>query len=136
MRVLVVTAPYYEEITEALLASAKKALLAAKCKVEVVSVAGALEIPQAIMLAWHTAKYDGFVALGCVVRGETAHFDYVCAESARGLMTLSVDQGALIGNGILTVNTLAQAKKRMHTKGKEAADALLSLFALKKKWKL
>ena len=104
-----------------------------------VFVPGAFEIPAAIAhAAREPAAYDGFVALGCVVRGETSHYDYVCGESARGLMDLSVREGLAIGYGILTVETLAQAEARADPargdKGGEAARAALAMIALKRRF--
>ncbi len=137
MRVLIVTAPYYQAVVAEMVKGAKAVCAARKAVAEVVSVPGALEIPAAIAIAERTQKYDGYVALGCVIRGETAHFEVVAGESARGLMELSLYSGAAVGNGILTVNTLAQAKKRAlvkgGNKGAEAANAVFALIDLKKK---
>ena len=110
------------------------ALGVAEKDLTLVEVPGALEIPAAIALALRAKRYAGFVALGCVVMGETAHFDIVSEQSARGLMDLAVQQNALIGNGILTVYTRDQAEKRAKPKGEEAAHALLSLLAHRRAW--
>src|SRR5690554_5660218 len=110
-RVLVVEARYYDMVGESLWAGARRALHAAGVSVDRVAVPGALEIPQAIAMVIDTANhgYDGAVALGCVIRGETSHYDIVAGESARALMDLALRHGFPIGNGILTVDTEAQA---------------------------
>jgi 6,7-dimethyl-8-ribityllumazine synthase len=133
MRVLIVEARFYPEISDALYEGAAKALSAAGISAERVDVPGALEIPGAIRLA--TGKYDGFVALGCVIRGETYHFEIVSNESARGLTDLMVRDGLCIGNGILTVENgeqaLARAAPDRGDKGGGAARACLALLKLK-----
>ncbi len=135
-RLLVVVAPYYRAIAEHLQRGAAAAAAEAAAAMETVFVPGAFEIPAAIAHAARSGAYDGFIALGCVVRGETRHYDYVCGESARGLMDLSVRDGLAIGYGILTVNTLAQAEERADPargdKGGEAARAALAMIALKR----
>jgi len=133
-RILIVEARFYPEISDALYEGAAKAL--ADVATERVTVPGALEIPAAIRLA--AKRYDGFVALGCVIRGETHHFDVVANESARGLMDLMVRDGLCIGNGILTVEDGAQALHRARPqeldKGGDAARACLALVALKRRF--
>jgi 6,7-dimethyl-8-ribityllumazine synthase len=138
---LIVEARFYDDMADALLDGAKSALDAAEATYDVVTVMGALEIPAAITFALigeeeGGAKYDGFVALGMIIRGETYHFDIVANESARALMDLSVDAAIAIGNGILTVDTDAQAwaraKKSEMDKGGFAAKAALKMIALKK----
>ena len=103
-----------------------------------VFVPGAFEIPGAIAHAARSKAYDGFVALGCVVRGETSHYDYVCGESARGLMDLSIRKRFAIGYGILTVENIAQAEERADPargdKGGEAVRACLAMIALKRRF--
>jgi 6,7-dimethyl-8-ribityllumazine synthase len=135
-RLLMVVAPYYRGIADQLQRGAETAAAEAEATLDRVFVPGAFEIPGAIALAAKTGLYDGYLALGCVVRGETSHYDYVCGESARGLMDLSVRDGMAIGYGILTVNTLAQAEERADTKrgdkGGEAARAALAMIALKR----
>jgi 6,7-dimethyl-8-ribityllumazine synthase len=135
-RILVVEGRYYEGIADALLAGARRALDAAKVAYDVLTVPGALEIPQAIALALdaaarRTAPYDGAVALGCVIRGETSHYDIVAGESARALMALGIARGVPVGNGILTVDVEAQAKVRAdpdgQDKGGTAVRAALAL---------
>jgi 6,7-dimethyl-8-ribityllumazine synthase len=133
MNILIVEARFYSHIANALLDGATAALDAAGANFERVSVPGALEIPPAIALAARSDKgYDGFVALGCVIRGETYHFEIVSNESARGLMDLGVRQGLCIGNGILTVENEEQALVRASAtgsdKGGDAARACLALI--------
>lgn len=136
--VLIVVAPFYRAIADALVAGATAALDAAGCRHEVIEVPGALEIPTAIRLASRARAFDGYVALGCVIRGETSHYDYVCGESARGLMDLSIQKHLPIGYGILTVENEAQAIARAdpatRDKGGEAARACLAVLALSKKF--
>jgi 6,7-dimethyl-8-ribityllumazine synthase len=138
--VLVVEARYYEDIAEALWAGAKRALDAAGVAYERVAVPGSLEIPQAVAIAADAAArggrtYDGAVALGCVIRGETSHYDIVAGESARALMDVGIARGLPVGNGILTVDTAAQAQARAGEwdKGGGAARAALALIALKRR---
>src|SRR4029079_18306130 len=107
-RVLVVESRYYPEIADALISGAEAEITKSGATLERVVVPGAFEIPGAIALA--AELYDGFLALGCVIRGETTHYDYVCGESARGLMDLSIQKKLAIGYGIVTVNTMEQAK--------------------------
>jgi 6,7-dimethyl-8-ribityllumazine synthase len=132
-RVLIVEARFYPHISDALYEGAAAALKAACVASERVTVTGALEIPAAIRMA--AKRFDGFVALGCVIRGETYHFEIVAGESARGLMELMVREGLCIGNGILTVEDEAQALRRAKRtdldKGGDAARACLALIALK-----
>ena len=131
--ILIVEARFYSHIANALLDGATAALDAAGASFERVSVPGALEIPPAIALAARSDKgYDGFVALGCVIRGETYHFEIVSNESARGIMDLGIRNGLCIGNGILTVENEEQALVRASTtgsdKGGDAARACLALI--------
>jgi 6,7-dimethyl-8-ribityllumazine synthase len=141
-RILVVEARFYDAIADALLAGAMKALKEAQAEVDCISVPGSLEIPTAIAIAADAARrrrrpYDGAVALGCVIRGETIHFEIVSHQSARGLMELSVARGLPIGNGIITVENEAQAFARARMdeqdKGGDAARAALVLVALKRR---
>lgn len=135
-RLLLVISPYYRGVADMMQRGAEAAAAESGATLDRVFVPGAFEIPAAIALAAKTGVYDGFVGLGCVVRGETSHYDYVCGESARGLMDLSVRDGLAIGYGILTVNTLAQAEERADTKrgdkGGEATRAALSMIALRR----
>jgi len=141
-RILIVEARFYDAIADALLAGAMKALKQARAEVDCISVPGSLEIPTAIAIAADAARrrrraYDGAVALGCVIRGETIHFEIVSHQSARGLMELSVSRGLPIGNGIITVENEAQAFARARMdeqdKGGDAARAALALVALKRR---
>jgi 6,7-dimethyl-8-ribityllumazine synthase len=132
-----VISPYYREVAEHMQRGAEAAAAEAGAVLECVLVPGAFEAPAAIALAAKTNAYDGYAALGCVVRGETSHYDYVCGESARALMNLSTDGGLAIGYGILTVNTLEQAIVRADPargdKGGEAVRACLAMIALKRR---
>jgi 6,7-dimethyl-8-ribityllumazine synthase len=136
MRVLIVEARFCPEISDALYDGAAHALELAGVASDRISVPGALEIPAAIALA--AEHYDGVVALGCVIRGETYHFEVVAGESARGLMELMTHKGLCIGNGILTVEDEAQAlhraKRQGLDKGGDAARACLALIALKERF--
>lgn len=133
--ILIVEARYYPDINDALLAGARHMLEKAGAKITTLSLSGALEIPGAISIAHEKGGFDGYVALGCVIRGETLHFDIVAQQSAAGLMQLSVEKALAIGNGILTVETMAQAKARAlpesQDKGGLAARACLELLAWK-----
>ena len=133
---LIVEARFYDHLNDLLIAGARAALEAAGHKVEVITVPGALEIPGTIAMAAESGRYDGFVAIGVVIRGETYHFEIVAGESARGIMALTMD-GIAIGNGILTVDNEAQALTRARPdekdKGGEAAKAAMALLALKAK---
>lgn len=130
--ILIVEARFYEHLNDMLLAGARAAIEAAGHSHETITVPGALEIPGAVSLA--AERYDAFVAIGVVIRGETYHFEIVAGESARGLMALTLD-GVAIGNGILTVENEAQALVRadpaQKDKGGEAAKAALAMLALK-----
>lgn len=132
-RILVVIAAFYREIAEMQLAGATATLEAAGAPHRVVEVPGALEIPTAIRLAARSGRYEGHVALGCVIRGETTHYETVCAESARGLTLLGLE-GIAIGNGILTCETMDQAVARADPGGMDkaggAAAAALRLVEL------
>ena len=135
---LIVEARFYSNIADAQLAGAKTALSAAGASFEHVSVPGALEIPVAIAMAVASQQhFDGYVALGCVIRGETTHYETVCSESARGLMDLAITENLAIGNGILTVEDEAQAWERADAarkdKGGNAARAAISLAMLRKR---
>ena len=136
--VLIVTARFYPDIAEELVRGAMLALEAAGASYEEVDVPGAFEIPAAIAFAQANEKYDGFVALGCVIRGETSHYEYVCMESARGLMNIALQHEAAIGYGILTVENETQARERADVregnKGGVAAEACLRMIALKRQF--
>jgi 6,7-dimethyl-8-ribityllumazine synthase len=134
-KLLIVEARFYEHLSDLLLEGARAAIEAEGHGHDIVTVPGALEIPAAISLA--ADRYDGFVALGVVIRGETYHFEIVAGESARGLMALTLD-GLAIGNGILTVEdeaqALARARRTDKDKGGEAAKAALAMMKLKERF--
>src|ERR1700733_10792416 len=141
-RILIVEARYYDDIADALLAGATKALKEAGAQFDCISVPGSPEIPSGISIALDAAQrkrrpYDGAVALGCVIRGKTIHFEIVSHQSARGLLDLSVARKIPIGNGIITVENEAQAKARASVKGEDkgggAVRAALTLVGLKKR---
>jgi 6,7-dimethyl-8-ribityllumazine synthase len=141
-RILLVEARYYEDIADMLLRGANRVLKDAGATFDLVTVPGALEIPAAIMIGLRGADareqpYDGVVALGCVIRGETSHYDIVAGESARAIMDISIALDMPMGNGILTVDTDAQARARARTTGQDkgggAARAALALVRFKRK---
>ncbi len=137
VKLLAVASPYYKDIYDQQIAGAKAIAEQAGVEIEVVEVPGALEIPTAIGIAARMSNYDGYVALGCIIRGETTHYDTVCNDSSRGLALLGL-QGLCIGNGILTVENYEQAEVRAQAdgqnKGGGAAAAALHLIALSRKW--
>jgi len=137
VKLLIVVAPYYKDIADDLVAGAKAEIEAVGGRWDLIEVPGALEIPTAIGIAERMANFDGYVALGCIIRGETTHYDTVCNDSSRGLTMLGL-QGLCIGNGILTVENRKQAEVRADTKdqnkGGGAAAAALHLIALARKW--
>jgi 6,7-dimethyl-8-ribityllumazine synthase len=145
-KILIVEARFYADISDALLASATMVLKEAGVEYDTVTVPGALEIPGAIAIAnasGHAAgaAYDGYVALGCVIRGETTHYETVANESTRGLMDLTVRERLAIGNGILTVENEDQAwartrADRVEDKGGNAAKAALAMVALRRRFNL
>jgi 6,7-dimethyl-8-ribityllumazine synthase len=141
-RVVIVEARFYDDIQDALLEGARVELDAAGVGYDILSVPGALEIPAAIAIALDAAKkngrpYDGAVALGCVIRGDTIHFEIVSMESSRGLMDLSVSRSVPLGNGIITVNNEEQAWERARAnklnKGGDAARAAIQMIRIKRK---
>ena len=133
-RILIVDARFYDQLNDLLLEGARAAIDAAGHSHETVTVPGALEIPAAVALAAESGRYDAFVAIGVVIRGETYHFEIVAGESARGLMALTLD-GLAIGNGILTVENedqaLARARPNEKDKGGEAAKAAIAMLELR-----
>lgn len=136
-KVAIVIAPYYKSISAAQLASARSVLDRAGAAHETIEVPGSLEIPTAITLANRLSNYDGYVALGCVIRGRTSHYDVVVEQSANGIMLLGL-QGLCIGNGIITVENMEQAEERadafrLNTAG-AAAEACVHLIALARRW--
>jgi 6,7-dimethyl-8-ribityllumazine synthase len=141
-RVVIVEARFYDDIQDALLAGATAELDAAGATYDILSVPGALEVPAAIAIALDAAKkngkpYEGAVALGCVIRGDTIHFEIVSMESSRGLMDLSVARSIPLGNGIITVNNEEQAWARARAdnlnKGGDAARAAIQMMRIKRK---
>ncbi|WP_137680016.1 6,7-dimethyl-8-ribityllumazine synthase [Aurantiacibacter suaedae] len=136
-RFLIVEARFYEHLNDLLIAGARTALEDAGHSVDVLTVPGALEVPGAIALAAESGRYDGFVAIGVVIRGETYHFEIVAGESARAIMALTMDAVA-IGNGILTVENEQQALVRadpaQKNKGGEAAVAAMRLLELQEQF--
>lgn len=137
-RLLIVQARYFDKIADELLAGASAELEARGITFETVSVPGALEIPQVVALAEKSGRFDGAIALGCVMRGETSHYDIVTGESARGLMDIAIKKKFPIGNAILTVETedqaWARADRKQGNKGKEVAVACLDVLAIKSGW--
>lgn len=137
IKLLIVVAPYYKDIADALVAGAMAEIEACGGTHELVEVPGALEVPTAIGIAERMSNFDGYVALGCVIRGETTHYETVCNDSSRGITMLGL-QGLCVGNGILTVETRAQAEIRAEVEGQNkgggAAAAALHLIALSRKW--
>jgi 6,7-dimethyl-8-ribityllumazine synthase len=133
--ILIVSADFYPDITSELLTGAKAELKRMDATFDEIKVPGAFEIPAAINYAIQSRKYHGYIALGCVIRGETTHYDYVCSESARGIMDLALTQNAAIGYGILTVENKEQAMVRAKVgegnKGRDAVEACLQLIAIK-----
>lgn len=137
-KILLVVSPYYRGVADMMQRGAEAMAAQAEATLDRIFVPGAFEIPAAIAHAAKANQYDGFAALGCVVRGETSHYDYVCGESARALMDLSTIDGVPIGYGILTVENLEQAEVRADPargdKGGEAVKAALSMVAIKRRF--
>ncbi len=137
VKLLIVVAPFYRDLADQMIAGASAEIEAVGGTYDVTEVPGALEVPTAIGIAERLSNYDGYVALGCVIRGETTHYDTVCNDSSRGITLLGL-QGLCIGNGILTVENMAQAEARANpekmNKGAGAAAAAMHLIALTRKW--
>ena len=135
-KILIVEARFYGDLADEMAAGAIEAIEAVGASWDRLDVPGALEIPAAIKFA--AGHYDGFVALGCVIRGETTHYDYVCGESARGLQELALNAGLCIGNGVLTVEdseqAWARADRKRKNKGADAANAALRMIDIKQKF--
>ena len=134
---LIVEARFYDHLNDMLVAGAKAALKDAGHQVEIITVPGALEIPGTIAMAAESGRFEGFVAIGVVIRGETYHFEIVAGESARGIMALTMD-GIAIGNGILTVENeeqaIVRADPKQKDKGGEAAQAAMALLNLQNRF--
>ncbi len=142
-RLLVIQAPYYEQVVDGMRRGAERVFAETGAATEVVDVAGAFELPAALRMALLSqtgSRFDGYLVLGCVVRGETDHYDHICRETCRGVMDMATETGAAIGFGLLTVDTLPQAVARAGedkmNKGAEAAQALLGQVALRRRWNL
>ena len=137
VKLLIVVAPFYRDIADQLIKGATAEIEATGATFDLIEVPGALEVPTAIGIAERLSNFDGYVALGCIIRGETTHYDTVCNDSSRGLTLLGL-QGLCIGNGILTVENMDQAEARANpakmNKGAGAAAAALHLIALTRKW--
>ncbi|MGE4482885.1 6,7-dimethyl-8-ribityllumazine synthase [Acidocella sp.] len=138
-KILIISAPYYQDVVNGMLQAARDIFTQAHAMVSIVEVAGAFELPQALSIAaaGH-GGFDGFIALGCVVRGETDHYEYVCSAAMDALMNVAVTGRLCLGTGLLTVDTLAQAQARSRetgaNKGAEAAVACLKQIALKRRF--
>lgn len=136
-RICIAVARFYTDIADELLRGTAARLDEARVPFDVISVPGAFELPSAINMAISSGKYTGYIALGCVIRGETTHYDYVCSESARGLNDLALRYHAPIGYGILTVETPEQAWERAAVdrgnKGADAAQACIAMLNLKER---
>ena len=137
-RVLVIQAPYYADVVGGMLAGAAKVLRDVDAVLDVVDVAGAYELPAALRMAVRRGGWDGFLLLGCVVRGETDHYSFICDAVCHGVMDISAETGVPLGFGLLTVDQLDQAVARSRddrmNKGAEAAHALVGQIALARRW--
>ena len=136
--VLVLDARFYEDIADELVKGTLAELASQNIHYDRISVSGVFELAPAINFALNSGQYDGFIALGCVIRGETSHYDYVCAENARGLTDLAINKNAAIGYGVLTVETKDQALVRasidQKNKGRDAAIACIEMMEIKGKF--
>jgi 6,7-dimethyl-8-ribityllumazine synthase len=139
-RILLIQAPYYDEIVGGMRAGVARVVAEAGGVLDIVDVAGAFELPATLRMGLQRGGWDGFVLLGCVVRGETDHYDHICREACSGVMNISTETGAAIGFGLLTVHTIEQAIERSrddaHNKGAEAAQAALIQVAIRRQWGL
>ena len=138
-RILVLAAPYYREVVDGMLRGARGVFADVDAKVDVAEVAGGFELPAALAMALKLpGRWDGFLLLGCVVKGETDHYTFICDAICNGVMDLSTRSAAAIGFGLLTVDSLAQAEARSRAdrmnKGAEAAHAVLAQIALARGW--
>jgi 6,7-dimethyl-8-ribityllumazine synthase len=140
--ILIIQAPYYAQVVGGMREAALEVFAASRATHDLAEVAGAFELPAALRMALlqRAARHDGYLILGCVVKGETDHYEHICREASRGIMQIAVETAAAIGFGLLTVDTLAQAIARAsrdrHNKGAEAAQALLGQVALRRRWDL
>jgi 6,7-dimethyl-8-ribityllumazine synthase len=132
--VLIITAPYYRQVVTGMVDGARGVLDSVEAEYEIVEVAGAYELPQALRIAAGTDRpFDGFVVMGCVIKGETDHYDFICRSAMDGIMRVALDHKLCLGTALLTVDTLDQALARSgaeHNKGAEAAIAMLKQIAL------
>jgi 6,7-dimethyl-8-ribityllumazine synthase len=132
--VLIITAPYYQQVVAGMVDGARGVLDSIGAEFEIVEVAGAYELPQALRIAAGTDRpFDGFVVIGCVIKGETDHYDFICRSSMDGIMRVALDHKLCLGTALLTVDTIDQALARSgaeHNKGAEAAIAMLKQVAL------
>ena len=140
-RILAIAAPYYRDVVDGMLRGARRVFDDVKATVEVAEVAGGYELPAALAMALKVpGRWDGFLLLGCVVKGETDHYTFICDAICHGVMDVSTRSAAAIGFGLLTVDTLAQAEARSRddnmNKGAEAAHAVLGQIALARRWGL
>ena len=137
-RVLVIQAPYYADVVGGMRRGAERVLKAAGARVETADVAGAFELPAALRMALRRGGWDGFLLLGCVVRGETDHYTFICDAVCHGVMEITTEAGVPLGFGLLTVDRLDQAEARSRddrmNKGAEAAHALVAQIALSRRW--
>jgi len=136
LHILIAEARFYDDIADELVQGARAILDAGGATSETIAVPGAYELPAAVRMAMESGRFDGYIALGCVIRGETSHYDYVCGESARGLMALCTEHGIALGYGILTTENRDQAWARASRadkdKGAVAARACLEMIALRR----
>jgi 6,7-dimethyl-8-ribityllumazine synthase len=138
-KILIVSAPYYSHVVDGMLSAAQSILAETRAQVTLVEVSGAYELPQAVALACKSkAGFDGYVVLGCVVRGETDHYEFICGAVMSGLMDVALDNTLCLGTAVLTVDTLAQAVARSHetgaNKGAEAAVACLKQIVIARRF--
>lgn len=138
-RIVIIQAPYYQDVVGGMRHGAEAVLRAVSASIEVADVAGAFELPAALRMALRRPHCDGFLLLGCVVRGETDHYTFICDAVCHGVMAITAETGAAVGFGLLTVDTLDQALARSRddgmNKGAEAAHALLGQVALARRWR-
>ncbi|MFC3124772.1 6,7-dimethyl-8-ribityllumazine synthase [Pseudoroseomonas globiformis] len=137
-RILLIQAPYYEAVVSGMRRGAEAVLSAIGAELQVVDVAGAFELPAALRMAIRNGGWDGYLLHGCVVKGETDHYQFICEAVCQGVMDISAETGVPLGFGLLTVETLAQAEARSaadrHNKGGEAAHALVQQIRLARAW--
>jgi 6,7-dimethyl-8-ribityllumazine synthase len=142
-RLLLIQAPYYAAIVGGMRAGVERVAAEAGASLEVVDVAGAYELPAALRMAHNAApapspRWDAYVLLGCVIRGETDHYDHICREAMSGIMAVSAETGAALGCGLLTVHSedqaIARSRDDQHNKGAEAAQAALMQLGLRRRW--